>query len=138
MRPLLSLLIAIALPAVLTAAEPAAWRVVSVHDGDTLTALDAANVQRKIRLHGIDTPEIGQAFGTKARERLAAAMEWCLRPMPASNWSGLYRGLSAFSASIIDACSIDNRDVQLRLHGIFFPQRKHPASGAGLVTTRVG
>ena len=39
---LLVIAIAIALPAVLAAAEPAAWRVVSVHDGDTLTALDAA------------------------------------------------------------------------------------------------
>ena len=50
-----SLLIAIALPAVVPAAEPAAWHVVSVHDGDTLTALDAANVQHKVRLTGIAT-----------------------------------------------------------------------------------
>ena len=55
------------------AAEPATLggKVVSVHDGDTLTALDAANVQHKIRLHGIDAPEIGQPFGTKSRDRLA-------------------------------------------------------------------
>jgi micrococcal nuclease len=71
MRPLLPL-IAFALPAVLAAAEPAAWRVVSVHDGDTLTALDAGNVQHKVRLTGIDAPEIGQPFGTKARDRLTA------------------------------------------------------------------
>lgn len=45
-------------------------KVVIVHDGDTLTALDAANVQHKIRLHGIDAPEIGQPFGTKSRDRL--------------------------------------------------------------------
>lgn len=43
----------------------------SVHDGDTLTAVDAGNVQHKVRLQGIDAPEIGQAFGTKARDRLA-------------------------------------------------------------------
>lgn len=57
------------------AVEPAAailWRVVSVHDGDTLAALDADKVQHKVRLAGIDAPEVGQPFGTKAREGLAA------------------------------------------------------------------
>jgi endonuclease YncB( thermonuclease family) len=34
--------------------------------------LDAANVQHKARLQGIDAPEHGQPFGTKARDRLAA------------------------------------------------------------------
>jgi endonuclease YncB( thermonuclease family) len=53
------------------AAEPVEWKVVSVHDGDTLTAVDAANVQHKVRLQGIDAPEVKQAFGTKARDRLA-------------------------------------------------------------------
>ncbi len=46
-------------------------RVVSVHDGDTLTVLDASSVQHKVRLHGIDAPETKQAFGTKSRDRLA-------------------------------------------------------------------
>ena len=55
----------------LTAAEPVEWKVVSVHDGDTLTAVDASNTQHKVRLAGIDAPETKQPFGTKARERLA-------------------------------------------------------------------
>ena len=46
-------------------------KVVRIADGDTLTVLDSANVQHKIRLAGIDAPEKGQAFGTKAREQLA-------------------------------------------------------------------
>ncbi len=43
----------------------------SVHDGDTLTAVDAGNVQHKVRLHGIDAPEVKHAFGIKARDWLA-------------------------------------------------------------------
>ena len=40
-------------------------------DGDTLTVLDDDKVQHKARLHGIAAPKRKQAFGTKARERLA-------------------------------------------------------------------
>lgn len=69
---MLAAIITLAAAGDLAAAEPAAWRVVSVHNGDTLTALDAANVQHKVRLTGIDAPEIGQPFGTKARDRLTA------------------------------------------------------------------
>jgi micrococcal nuclease len=43
---------------------------VSVHDGDTLRALDEGNVEHKVRLVGIDAPELGQAFGRVARDRL--------------------------------------------------------------------
>jgi endonuclease YncB( thermonuclease family) len=50
----------------------AVWRVVSVHDGDTLRAIDEGKVEYRIRLAGIDTPERGQPFGNVARERLAA------------------------------------------------------------------
>ena len=32
-------------------------KVVSVADGDTITVLDADNVQHRIRLEGIDAPE---------------------------------------------------------------------------------
>jgi hypothetical protein len=54
------------------AAEPLTGKVVSVTDGDTVRVLDAANVQHKVRLDGIDAPERGQPFGTVARDRLAA------------------------------------------------------------------
>jgi endonuclease YncB( thermonuclease family) len=57
--------------------EPAApaWKVVSVHDGDTLRAIDEHKVERKVRLVGIDAPEIGQAFGTKSRDGLTAMVK---------------------------------------------------------------
>jgi len=47
-------------------------QVVKIADGDTLTVLDAAHVQHKIRLAGIDALEKAQAFGTQARNALAA------------------------------------------------------------------
>ena len=67
----LTLVSMLALAAV--AEEPATLtgKVVSVHDGDTLRVLDAAGTQHKVRLQGIDSPETRQAFGTKARNRLA-------------------------------------------------------------------
>jgi endonuclease YncB( thermonuclease family) len=48
------------------------WRVVGVHDGDTITCLDESNQQQKVRLASIDAPEIGQEYGKTARENLAA------------------------------------------------------------------
>jgi len=39
-----------------------AGRVVAVEDGDMIVVLDDANRTYKIRLHGIDAPEGGQAF----------------------------------------------------------------------------
>jgi endonuclease YncB( thermonuclease family) len=44
--------------------------VVAVHDGDTLTLL-VGTTQHKIRLNGIDAPELGQAFGSRARQFLS-------------------------------------------------------------------
>ena len=46
-------------------------KVVSIADGDTITVLDAAKVQHKIRLQGIDAPEKKQAFGTKSKQRMS-------------------------------------------------------------------
>jgi len=53
------------------AASPHLWRVVGVHDGDTVTCLDESNQQQKVRLAEIDAPEIGQEYGRNSREALA-------------------------------------------------------------------
>ncbi len=42
-------------------------KVISVHDGDTFTLLDSANNKVKVRLHGIDCPELKQEFGDSAK-----------------------------------------------------------------------
>lgn len=52
-------------------ATPHLWRVVGVHDGDTVTCLDESNQQQKVRLAEIDAPEIGQEYGKVSREALA-------------------------------------------------------------------
>ncbi len=48
-----------------------AWRVVGVHDGDTVTCIDDTNTKQKVRLAEIDAPEIGQDFGKVSRDALA-------------------------------------------------------------------
>jgi endonuclease YncB( thermonuclease family) len=47
-------------------AETIAGKVVSVHDGDTLTVLDARCTERKVRLNGIWTSS--RSYGRKERD----------------------------------------------------------------------
>jgi endonuclease YncB( thermonuclease family) len=56
------------------AAQPAdilRGRVVSVADGDTVTVLDTAKVQHRIRLNGIDAPETRQPFAARSKSHLS-------------------------------------------------------------------
>jgi len=60
----------------LTVASVQAWadftgKVVSVHDGDTLTVL-VDRKQIRVRLVDIDAPELGQPFGKRSRQSLTA------------------------------------------------------------------
>ncbi len=48
----------------------ASWRVCHVHDGDTLRVSNAQGRELKIRLFGIDAPEVSQAFGSRSRDFL--------------------------------------------------------------------
>lgn len=43
-------------------------KVINVHDGDTFTLLTKESQQVKVRLHGIDCPEIGQDYGNIAKQ----------------------------------------------------------------------
>ena len=45
-------------------------RVVSIHDGDTITVLQDKR-QIKVRLYGIDAPELEQSYGKKSKRFLA-------------------------------------------------------------------
>jgi micrococcal nuclease len=65
--PFLLLPILIALLATAALASSFQGRVVKVLDGDTIEVLRDGKAER-VRLHGIDTPEAGQPFGTKAKQ----------------------------------------------------------------------
>ena len=66
-------LLALLLPLLLTVSPALAdirGKVVSVHDGDTITVLIDRR-QVKVRLSDIDAPELGQPFGTRSRQSLS-------------------------------------------------------------------
>jgi endonuclease YncB( thermonuclease family) len=68
LRPIVALLLALLCTQAF--ADSFTGRVVRVVDGDTVYVLDASKTQHKIRLAGVDAPEVAQAFGTKAKRRL--------------------------------------------------------------------
>ena len=65
MNFLSAVLIVVLLPAVATA--DFSGRVVGISDGDTIKVMHNGAAE-KIRLYGIDCPEKGQPFGTKAKQ----------------------------------------------------------------------
>lgn len=51
-------------------AESLTGRVVYVADGDSITVKDASDMRHRIRLSGIDAPELRQRFGGRAKQYL--------------------------------------------------------------------
>lgn len=49
--------------------------VVAVHDGDTVTVVIRGGHTIKVRLNGIDAPELKQKFGKESQEHLATAVD---------------------------------------------------------------
>jgi len=47
------------------------WRVVGVHDGDSITCLTSDKQQVKVRLNAVDAPELGQPFANKSKQALS-------------------------------------------------------------------
>lgn len=58
-----TLLVLLAMSCLWAHADTISGKVVGVTDGDTVTVLDDAKRQHKIRLSGINAPEKSQAFG---------------------------------------------------------------------------
>lgn len=83
MKRLIPFLTLIFFPSCAPAADGYTARVVGITDGDTLTVLKADKSQVKIRLAGIDAPESGQDFGSRAKQaasELAFGKEVTIRP----------------------------------------------------------
>lgn len=47
-------------------------KVVALADGDSFTLLDGNKKQHKVRIQGIDAPELGQDFSQESKQRLAS------------------------------------------------------------------
>lgn len=82
-------------------------RVVKVADGDTITVLDAANTQHKIRLQGIDAPEKSQAFGNASRKHLSSLVA-------GKNVSVKYKSRDKYGR-ILGTVYADGKDVNLAM-----------------------
>ncbi len=65
-----ALLFALVVPAAAAPPKTITGKVVSVHDGDTLTFRTDDEQTLKVRLQGIDAPELGQPFGRRSRDEL--------------------------------------------------------------------
>jgi micrococcal nuclease len=77
--------------------------VVGVSDGDTLTVMYAGKAER-IRLHGIDAPERGQAFSNRAKQfvsGLCFGKEVRVKP----------RGLDRYQRTVADVILPDGRNL---------------------------
>jgi endonuclease YncB( thermonuclease family) len=80
-------------------------RVVGVHDGDTITVLDANHHQHKIRLAGIDSPEMKQAYGNRSKQNLS---NWVYNRQVTVDWNKRDR-----YSRTVGVVFVDGQDVNL-------------------------
>lgn len=80
-------------------------RVVAIADGDTITILDSANTQHRIRLAGIDAPESHQTFGEQSRLGLSEMIF-------GKDVSVSYRKIDQYGR-IVGQVLLDGRDINL-------------------------
>ena len=73
LRPFLLLVLLVsAISAQQVRTKTLAGKVVGIADGDTITVLDSASRQQRVRFQGIDAPESKQAFGQRSKQGLSA------------------------------------------------------------------
>lgn len=72
MKNLTKILILISLFYISLSATVLEGKVVKISDGDTIVVLDKSKTQHRVRLFGIDAPELKQDYGRKAKDYLTA------------------------------------------------------------------
>ena len=100
-------------------------KVVSIADGDTVTVLDAAQTQHKVRLAGIDAPERKQPFGQVARQYLASAV---FGKTVTIEWSKVDRYRREIGKVLLDGKDINLMlvDAGLAWHYKFYEREQSP------------
>ena len=119
MKLLIAALILLLLPLSALAADYPA-RVVGVADGDTLTVLTAEKKQVKIRLSGIDAPETGQDYGSRAKQaasELSFGKDVTIRPTDTDR----------YGRTVADVILPDGRSMNRELvrHGLAWWYREY-------------
>ena len=102
-------------------------RVVGVTDGDTLTVLTAQKTRVKIRLAGIDAPESGQDFGTRAKQ---AASEMAF----GKSVTIIKRDRDRYGRTVTDVWLPDGRSLNREMvrNGLAWWYRKYAANDQAL------
>jgi micrococcal nuclease len=96
----------LAVSLVLAAAPTFTGKVVGVPDGDTLVVLNGRETVR-VRLEGIDCPELGQGFGRNAKRFTSSLIYKKRVEVRGKEWDRLGR--------LVARVSIGGRDVSLEL-----------------------
>ena len=87
-----------------------AARVVGITDSDTINALTAHKKQVKIRLSGIDAPEIGKDFGSRSKQAasdLAFGKQVSVRPVDTDHY-----GRTGAEVILLDSRSLNQEMVR--------------------------
>lgn len=125
--PLLAAAILATLATPAAAQVPAAFtgKVVAVADGDTITVLTPDNTKTRVRLHGIDAPERGQAFGTRARQAIGDLLTGQAVTVTPTGPPDRYR-------RTIARVSLDDRDIgqQLLATGMAWHYTRYDSSSS--------
>ena len=78
--------------------------VVTIHDGYTVTVVDAAKKQHKVRLAGIDAPDLKQAYGPQSKQNLSKLV---LKKTVVVDWSTRDRNKRIIGKIMLDETGAD-------------------------------
>ena len=93
-------------------ADTLSGRVVGVHDGDTITVLDANRTQHKIRLAGIDAPELKQAFGSRSKQNIS---KWVYNRQVIVDWNKRDRYGRTVGIVLVDGHDVNLEQIRAGL-----------------------